>query len=271
MLKALNANVGPGKWSHEKKKYHGGSWKVAYADFVTAMMALFLVLWLTAQDTRIKEAIERAFRNPFSSATKESVGIIPNKDVQALKEARGIFDSVSVLQLELLRRLTEDLAKLLQKDPDSQNSVKLDMTSEGLRINVFDRSQKPIFEPDTARFTDYGAWVFSTLAWEIGRYPTFTVELSGHTERGHKLIHQDYGDWELSADRANAARRKLLQHGVASAQIFRVSGVGDTQPMEKTRPEDEINRRVSVQLKVQEGSQVGDSVTTETKSLVKAQ
>ena len=249
-----------------KEKYHGGSWKVAYADFVTAMMALFLVLWLTAQDSRIKEAIERSFRNPFSSATKESVGIIPNKDVQALQQAKGNFDSVSVLQLELLRRITEDLAKLLQKDPDSQNSVKLDLTSEGLRINVFDQSRRPVFEPDTARFTPYGAWVFSTLAWEIGRYPTFTVELAGHTELGYNLAGQDYGVWELSADRANAARRKLLQHGVAGKQIYKVSGVGDTQPMEHTRPDDEINRRVTVQLRVQEGSRVGNSVTNETAS-----
>jgi chemotaxis protein MotB len=254
----------------KREKYHGGSWKVAYADFVTAMMALFLVLWLTAQDTRIKEAIERSFRNPFSSATKESVGILPNKDVQALQQAKGNFDSVSVLQLELLRRITEDLAKLLQKDPDSQNSVKLDMTSDGLSINVFDRSHKPIFEPDTAHFTPYGAWVFSTLAWEIGRYPTFTVELAGHTERGHNLVREEYGDWELSADRANAARRKLLQQGVASAQIYKVSGVGDTQPLDSTRPGDDINRRVSVQLKVQEGSSVANSVTNQPKSIAKA-
>jgi chemotaxis protein MotB len=254
----------------KREKHHGGAWKVAYADFVTAMMALFLVLWLTAQDTRIKEAIERAFRNPFSSATKESVGIIPNRDVQALQQAKGSFDSVSVLQLEMLRRLTEDLAKLLQQDPDSQNSVKLDMTSDGLRINVFDRSHKPVFQPDTARFTDYGAWVFSTLAWEISRYPTFTVELAGHTERGHNLVRVDYGDWELSADRANAARRKLLQQGVAAAQIFKVSGLGDTQPMDEARPGDEINRRVTVQLKVQEGSRVDTGATNAPKSLVKA-
>jgi len=253
-----------------KQNYHGGSWKVAYADFVTAMMALFLVLWLTAQDTRIKEAIERSFRNPFSSATKESVGIIPNKDVQALQQAKGNFDSVSVLQLELLRRLTEDLAKLLQRDPDSQNSVKLDLTSEGLRINVFDRSHKPVFEPDTASFTPYGAWVFSTLAWEIGRYPTFTLELSGHTELGYNLPRQEYGVWELSADRANAARRKLLQHGVARTQIYKVSGVGDTQPMENTRPNDEMNRRVTVQLRVEEGSRVGNSVTNQPMATSKA-
>lgn len=246
-----------------KHKHHGGSWKVAYADFVTAMMALFLVLWLTAQDSKIKEAIERAFRNPFSSATKESVGILPNKDVQALQQAKGNFDSVSVLQLEMLRRLTEDLAKMLQQDPDSQNSVKLDLTSEGLRIEVFDRSRKPIFEPDSARFTTYGAWVFSTLAWEVGRYPTFTLDLDGHTEAGRKLKDPDYGDWELSADRANAARRKLLQHGVAPGQVYKVSGLGATQPMQHTPPSDESNRRVSVQLRVKEGSRIGNTVTNQ--------
>ncbi|HXP61420.1 MAG TPA: flagellar motor protein MotB [Dongiaceae bacterium] len=238
-----------------KRAHHGGSWKVAYADFVTAMMALFLVLWLTAQDTRVKEAIERAFRNPFSSATKESVGIIPNKDVQATRQQKGNFDSVSALHLELLRRLTDDLAKLLQQDPNNQESVQLDLTSDGLRINMFDRAQKPLFEPDSARLTTYGSWVFSTLAWEIGRYPTFALELSGHTEAGHKSLREDYGDWELSADRANAARRKLLQHGVAKAQVCRVSGLGDTQPMANTRPADDINRRVSVLLRVQEGTQ----------------
>lgn len=244
-----------------KHKHHGGSWKVAYADFVTAMMALFLVLWLTAQDTKIKEAIERAFRNPFASRTKESLGIIPNKDVQALEKQKGEFEAVSALHLEMLRRMTEDLSKLLQQDPETQNSVKLNLTSEGLLINVFDRSQKPIFQPETAKFTTYGAWVFSTLAWEISRYPTFTVELNGHTENGHPARDEEYGGWELSADRANSARRKLVQHGVAETQIFKVSGLGDTEPMDKTQPSDEINRRVSVLLKVQSGSRIGSSIT----------
>ena len=249
--------------SKKKNQHHGGSWKVAYADFVTAMMALFLTLWLTAQDTKIKEAIERAFRNPFSSTTKESVGIIPNKDVQALEKSKGNFDSPSALNLELLRRLTEDLAKLLQQDPQSQNSVKLDLTTDGLLINVFDRTHKPIFEPDSATFTPYGSWVFSTLAWEIGRYPTFTVELSGHTETGMKPISKSYGDWELSADRANAARRTLIQHGVADSQIWKVSGLGDTQPIDKADPSDEVNRRVSVLLKLQNTSRVDTASTNE--------
>ena len=243
---------------------------MAYADFVTAMMALFLVLWLTAQDSRIKEAVERAFRNPFSSATKESVGIIPNKDVQALQQSRGNFDSPSALHLELLRRITDDLAKILQQDAESQQAVKLDLTSDGLRINVFDRSRRPIFEADTAQFTQYGAWVFSTLAWEVGRYPSFNVELNGHTESGRASKREDYGDWELSVDRANAARRKLLQHGVAQHQIYKVSGLGDTQPMEHSAPTNEINRRVSVLLKIQEGSRIGNSPTNSVKSTAKS-
>jgi flagellar motor protein MotB len=84
------------------KKHHGGAWKVAYADFVTAMMALFMVLWLTSQDQRIKEAVERAFRNPFSSITKESTGIIPSKDTQAIagKSSNGNFDSASAVGID---------------------------------------------------------------------------------------------------------------------------------------------------------------------------
>src|SRR5258707_854146 len=131
----------------KRQEHHGGAWKVAYADFITAMMALFLVLWLTAQDTKIKEAIERAFRNPFSSATKESMGIIPNKDVQATHEQAGKFESVNAVEMELLRKITEDLAKMFEQNQDeAMQSVKLQLTPEGLRVNLFDRSRKPIFE-----------------------------------------------------------------------------------------------------------------------------
>ncbi len=247
-----------------RHKHHGGSWKVAYADFVTAMMALFLVLWLTAQDSKIKEAIERSFRNPFSSITKESVGIIPtDKEMRALENPKGNFDSASALNLELLRRLTEDLAKLLQQDPQSQESVRFELTSEGLLINVFDRSQKPVFEPESARFTPYGSWVFSTLAWEVSRYPTFNLQLSGHTESGRAGIREDYGPWELSSDRANTARRKLVQHGVSPMQIYQVCGCGDIHPMTNTAPTDEINRRVSVLLRLQEGSRLNEGTTNQ--------
>jgi chemotaxis protein MotB len=247
-----------------RQKHHGGSWKVAYADFVTAMMALFLVLWLTAQDSRIKEAIERAFRNPYASLTKESVGIIStDKEMESRQQSKGSFDSASALNLELLRRLTEDLAKLLEQDSHNEQTARFELTSDGLLIDVFDRSQKPIFEPESARFTPYGSWVFSTLAWEINRYPTFNLQLSGHTEAGRTGFREDYGPWELSADRANAARRKLVQHGVSPVQIDRVCGCADIHPMKNTAPTDHINRRVSVLLKIQEGNRLNGSATNQ--------
>src|SRR5271155_2656333 len=98
-----------------KKGHHGGAWKVAYADFVTAMMALFMVLWLTSQDAKIKEAVQRAFRNPFSSVTKESTGIIPSKDkAQMVTASSGNFDSASAVELSMLRRVNQDLVRSLQ-------------------------------------------------------------------------------------------------------------------------------------------------------------
>ena len=233
--------------------HHGGSWKVAYADFTTAMMALFLCLWLTSQDQKIKDAVERAFRNPFSSVTKESVGIIPNKDASSTFKQQGKFSSISAFEMEAMHHLSEDLAKLFKDQDAGQSSVKIDVTSEGLSINVFDRSQKPIFNSDTDVFTDYGAWVFNTLAWEIARYTHFRIELEGHTggtpataarEAQHK--------WELSTERANAARRKILDGGVSNAQICKVSGFADTVPMPDTAPADESNRRVTVLVKIKD-------------------
>jgi chemotaxis protein MotB len=237
-----------------KHAHHGGSWKVAYADFVTAMMALFLCLWLTSQDVKIKEAVERAFRNPFSNVTKESVGIIPNNDHSATYQQQGHFQSVSAVEMETMRHLSDDLSRLLKQNEDV-TSVRIDLTPEGLNINIFDRAQKPIFHPNTPIFTDYGSWVFSTLAWEISRYTTFHIEIEGHTEAKAEGRSVTHGKWELSTDRANMARRVIVDNGVADKQIFKVSGFGDTSPMAGYEPDDEINRRVTVLLKLKESVQ----------------
>ena len=127
----------------------------------------------------------------------------------------------------MLRRLNQDLLKSLDGggDEGQESSVKLDMTPDGLSINVFDRSHKPIFEPQSTKFTPYGDWVFSTLAWEISRNNNLSVELEGHTESGRPAVRADYGDWEISTDRANAVRRKLLEHGVTSHQVRKVAGL----------------------------------------------
>ncbi len=232
--------------------HHGGSWKVAYADFVTAMMALFLCLWLTSQDQKIKDAVERAFKNPFSSITKESTGVIPNKEASSTMKTQGKFSSISAIELEAMHHLSEDLAKLF-KDADSpQSPVKIDVTAEGLSINVFDRSAKPIFHTDTDAFTDYGGWVFDTLAWEIARYSTFRIELEGHTEKKSEPAREDTHKWELSTERSNAVRRKIVKGGIGPDQVAKVSGFADTIPMADTTATNECNRRVTVLIRVKE-------------------
>ena len=232
--------------------HHGGSWKVAYADFVTAMMALFLCLWLTSQDQKIKDAVERAFANPFSSITKESSGIIPNKDSSSTYKQQGKFSSISALEMEAMHHLNEDLAKLFKDEEPDRKSIKIDVNSDGLSINVFDRSEKPIFNSNTDVFTEYGAWVFGTLAWEVARFKTFRMELEGHTETRTDATREALSKWELSTERANAVRRKIVQGGVADAQVCKVSGFADTEPLPATKPTDEVNRRVTVVIKIKE-------------------
>ena len=238
--------------------HHGGAWKVAYADFVTAMMALFLVLWLVSQDQKIKEAVERSFRNPFASVTKESTGIIPApKETMTVMARSGNFDSASAVELNMLRMLAQDLTAMLQTNPEAaeEKSVDLEMTPEGMRISVFDRNNKPIFEPNSAEFTSYGTWVFTTLAWQISRFTNnFNVELEGHTLRGAVYPDPAFGPWELSTARANAARRKLLEHDVQPNQVLKVAGFADTQPMPNLDVTSESNRRVGVLLKLKSGN-----------------
>lgn len=244
--------------SKKRHGHHGGAWKVAYADFVTAMMALFLTLWLTAQDEKIKEAVERAFRNPFSSVTKESVGILPKKekDNTAVKSSTGNFDSSSAVELNMLRRLNEDLLKILKNDVDeAEETVKLEMVQDGLRISIFDRARHAIFDADTAKFTDYGRFVVTILAWQVALYKSFAVEMEGHTEQGYKVVKPDYTGWELSSDRANATRRLLIEHGVTQGQIAKVAGYSDTNPIPNCPPTDEANRRVVVMLRVKNARQ----------------
>jgi chemotaxis protein MotB len=237
----------------QRHAHHGGAWKVAYADFVTAMMALFLVLWLTSQDEKIKEAVERSFKNPFATLTKESTGIVPNKNTQAMQSKSGNFDSASMIELNMLRHMAEEILKTVQSNdsnPDN-DAVKVEPISDGVRISIFDKAQRPIFQTDSPQFTDFGRWVISTMAWQVSRYTnSFRVELEGHTEKNSNPKKADYGDWEVSADRANATRRLMKDHGVNESQIRKVAGFADTMPLDGMPATDPLNRRVAVLLKV---------------------
>lgn len=239
----------------KKHEHHGGAWKVAYADFVTAMMAFFMVLWLTSQDEKIKEAVERSFNHPFSSITKQATGIIPNEEKQAVSSEKGNFDSASVVELNMLRRLNQDLTSVLKSSDPGEEAVRLDMSPEGLRVNIFDRARKPIFESASSELTTYGDWVLSTLAWQLARYSGFSVELEGHTETPSASSTNKVDLWVLTSERANESRKHIVLHGVKKELIRKVAGYADTQPLPDQPPEAIVNRRVSVMLKIRDRDQ----------------
>ncbi|MBM3832105.1 MAG: hypothetical protein FJ403_02285 [Verrucomicrobia bacterium] len=229
----------------------GGSWKVAFADFVTAMMALFLVLWIMNQDQAVKGIVQEHFKNPWKSALSDSTGIIPIKNADMVMSSRANFENPSVVPLETVKRPNEDLIKVFLQTPEyrENRSIQIELTPEGLLINFLDSPGRPIFEKDSADFTDYGKYVFNTVAWDIARYPSTIVELEGHTEKGFKSVRANYGSWEVSADRANSARRLLAASGVKEMQISKVAGFGGTKPLKDRKPEDPTNRRVTIMVR----------------------
>jgi chemotaxis protein MotB len=235
----------------------GGAWKVAYADFVTAMMALFMVLWISAQDKKILIATSRYFQSPFRSPLAEHSGVMPfNKesnetsskksDDAAGKEKPQNKDKQ--IELSFLNSVAADFYRLLHLDENlDQKPIDIQVTSDGLRVTLFDRSKRPLFVDDTTEFTESGRFLMQTLAWLIERYH-FRVTIDGHTRANLPIRRPNYSLWDLSADRANASRRSLVHYAVAPDQIERVSGYADTQPLRGEKPDAESNQRITLSL-----------------------
>ncbi len=234
----------------------GGAWKVAYADFVTAMMALFMVLWICAQDKKILLATSRYFQSPFNSPMDATSGILPfdsNKPPSNSDSSGGENDgsgqsSSAEVDLQFLNSLAKDFYRLINLDENlSDRPIDIQVTSDGLRIILYDRSKRPLFKDGTAEFTEWGSFMMQSLAWMIDRHKMMVV-IEGHTRKNAPLLKLDYGPWELSADRANAARRSLTHYAIEEKLIERITGYADTRPMPKTPPEDEGNQRVTISL-----------------------
>jgi len=235
----------------------GGSWKVAYADFVTAMMALFLVLWLVSQDSKVKDAVSRTFRNPFSATEKKSSGIFDQKQENDKTYSKGTFEANAPIELGILRRISQDMLKTLSSNPELQDeqTLRMELLPDGIRLSLFDRHQRPLFDQGSTDLSTYGTWVFSTMAWQITRFTNnFLLEIEGHTEAGYFPKPGQPDAWDLSTARAQATRRLLMKHDVRSNQIRRVCGYGDTMPLEGLPADDPRNRRVSLVLRANEGT-----------------
>ncbi|MEO6006179.1 MAG: flagellar motor protein MotB [Opitutus sp.] len=241
-----------------KKKaaaHHGGAWKVAYADFVTAMMALFMVLWISSQDKKILIATSQYFQNPFRAPMNATSGVMPfnsNKTAQSHGDNEGSEKDAKNKQIEMtfLNTVAAEFYRLLNLDKDLENKpIDIQVTTDGLRITLFDRARQPLFVGNTAEFTEWGTFVMQNLSWTVDRHH-FRVTIDGHTRTKLELTAPNYSPWELSADRANAARRSLVHYAVEEGAIERVTGYAATRPLTGEPPDSESNQRITLSLAV---------------------
>jgi chemotaxis protein MotB len=215
--------------------HHGGAWKVAYADFVTAMMALFIVLWLLSSSVKVQEAVGGYFRDPSGSSRKTGSGLagsgenllLHKDDMAKLKTA--LQDSIQKMN---------DLDKL-------RKNIEMTVTAEGLRIELLESEKGTFFDSGSSTVNKSGQEMLALLAAQLGQVPNH-ISVEGHTDSKPFAGKGNYSNWELSADRANAARRLMQQSGLAADQISQVRGFADQRLRNITNPEDPSNRRVSI-------------------------
>jgi chemotaxis protein MotB len=219
--------------------HHGGAWKVAYADFVTAMMALFIVLWLMGSSEKVKKAVAGYFNDPSGTGsqlgttmtgTGATVAQIDTKDLEKLKE-----------KLEEEIKARKDLEKLSKQ-------IEIKVTPEGLRIELIEGKNGTFYELGSAKLSDSGQELLTLLAAELKTLPNCLL-IEGYTDATPYSNGNGYSNWDLSADRANSARRILQQNGVRDHQVTQVRGYADQMLRVKDNPTDPSNRRISILVK----------------------
>lgn len=237
----------------------GGAWKVAYADFVTAMMALFIVLWLLASSEQVKKAVASYFIDPQSKTRETGSGLVGSG--QSMAFSKEDLD-------KLKKRLQEAIKKRMPDFQRIKNQVTISVTGEGLRIELLENQKGVFFESGNAEPTPAAKEIFEVLAAELGALPNHLL-VEGHTDsKPFSTEAKGYSNWELSADRANAARRVLQQNGVKPDQIREIRGFADQQLRNKADPLDAANRRVSILVQYQDPSTISEGVTRNVMGMV---
>jgi chemotaxis protein MotB len=225
--------------------HHGGAWKVAYADFVTAMMALFIVLWLLSSSEQVKKAVGGYFNDPSGKG----------KQVGTTMAGYGETLSLSKEDMEKLKEKLEQAMKELPKFKELKDQVQITVTGEGLRVELLESAKGTFFESGSAHPSEIGKEILVRLAKEMGQMPNSMV-IEGHTDSKPFSNGGTYTNWELSADRANSARRFMEESGLRPGQIKQVRGFADQQLRKPQEPDNASNRRISVivqYLKAPEG------------------
>jgi chemotaxis protein MotB len=216
--------------------HHGGAWKVAYADFVTAMMALFIVLWLLSASEQTKKAIGGYFQDPSG-----------NGKLAGTTQA-GVGEAMQVSEV-YLNALKEKIEKAMSQEvrdfEKMKDYVNITVTEEGLRIELIENASGVFFDSGSAVPSSFGGTLFTKLAEQVGVLPNLVV-VEGHTDARPFSRAGEYSNWELSTDRANSVRRLMQQHGLRADQVTQVRGYADQQLRKPDAPEDPSNRRISI-------------------------
>jgi chemotaxis protein MotB len=246
--------------------HHGGAWKVAYADFVTAMMAFFLVMWLAAQDSRIRDAVAGYFQEPglLPNQTSNSLlasgrgGIDPSGMTVLDRKPNGMLEAEQRALITAAEHIKQHMAGA-QEFASLRDQVELTMNSEGLRIELVEQNGSSFFDSGSSALRGESIKLLSVIAREIARLENDVV-VEGHTDSLPYGAGQTYGNWELSADRANAARRVMVTQGLRPGQLRAVRGFADTDLRFPEQPLDSRNRRVSIVVRSQVAAQIETAV-----------
>lgn len=232
-----------------KKKghgHHGGAWKLAYADFVTAMMAFFLLMWLLGSTTEeTKKGISEYFQDPYE-ASKINKGKVPTLEETAPTEMDKQSDQEDQQHLEMLKKKIEAMIDANSKLSEFKEQIKLETTPEGLRVQIIDNKNMPMFKSASSETEPQIRLILRALAPVINKLPN-KITINGHTDsKSFPAVRKEYTNWELSSERANAARYELNQGGLGEEKIIRVAGVSDSMPYNPKDPHDPMNRRISI-------------------------
>lgn len=215
--------------------HHGGAWKVAYADFVTAMMSLFIVLWLMNTSQKVRQAVAGYFNDPRGQTALTGT------------DQSGSADSlpVTINNIANLKQRIEEAIRKMNDLKALQNQIQITITPEGLRIELLETKDGTFFDTGSAALNNNGKELLTMLAGLLGGLPN-RLAIEGHTDAQPYAMPGGYGNWELSTDRANAARRLMQQTGLRSDQVSQVRGYADQKLRVPSNPMDPSNRRISL-------------------------
>ncbi|WP_244817091.1 flagellar motor protein MotB [Caballeronia sp. Lep1P3] len=250
--------------------HHGGAWKIAYADFVTAMMAFFLLMWLLGSTSKYdKDGIEQYFNTPLSALFGNDGGASAHtsiingggKDLSSSRPGEANKSqtqpvppsiaraAVAADDLQRLQQLKQKLATLIENTPALRafkDQIRIAITSEGLRIEIVDSLKRPMFASGSSRLESYVTTILSNIGASLNDVDN-RVSIAGHTDAvPYSGTQAGYSNWELSSERANAARRALVAGGMKESKVLQVRGLADVLPLNKDVIDEPTNRRISI-------------------------